>query len=277
MLKPFNFIYRNIVVLIGVIFLCSTASAFPSRIISTMPSITEILFALGLQSRVVGVTTNCDYPKEAKTKEKIGRVAINLEKVFYLKPDLIIMLEEAQGRNAEFLRSKGLPVATISSKSIEDVLISIKVIGALTGVTKEADILVAKLDKRLTEAKNKNKKDVRQSVFVMVGFKPLVSVGESSFINDILLKAGGENVVVSDVAYPQLNFEELYRLDPDFLIVPSKLFDKKNIKKEEKLRKLSAVQNDRILFVNDDILFRAGPRVVDAVEIIAKFLANEDQ
>ena len=267
MLKPFNFIYRNIVVLIGVIFLCSTASAFPSRIISTMPSITEILFALGLQSRVVGVTTNCDYPKEAKTKEKIGRVAINLEKVFYLKPDLIIMLEEAQGRNAEF----------ISSKSIEDVLISIKVIGALTGVTKEADILVAKLDKRLTEAKNKNKKDVRQSVFVMVGFKPLVSVGESSFINDILLKAGGENVVVSDVAYPQLNFEELYRLDPDFLIVPSKLFDKKNIKKEEKLRKLSAVQNDRILFVNDDILFRAGPRVVDAVEIIAKFLANEDQ
>ncbi|OGC14059.1 hypothetical protein A3J90_01565 [candidate division WOR-1 bacterium RIFOXYC2_FULL_37_10] len=270
-------IFRRIFVFLIISFLLAAASfALPSRIISTMPSITETLFILGVGDKVVGVTTNCNYPKEAATKEKIGRVTVNVEKIFYLKPDLILMLEDAQLRDIEYLKSKKLPVVAIQANTVQGVFDSINQIGSLTGATKEAEKIVMQLNSRLHKIKESDKAKIAKSIFVMAGFKPLVSVGRSSFINDILAKAGGENVIISKVAYPQISFEELYRLNPDILIVPKGLFGGDQIKKEEKLRRLSAVQNDRILFVEDDLLFRPGPRVVDAIEIIAKFLSNEN-
>lgn len=258
---------------IGICLLCIQCPvlAFPQRIISTMPSITETLYALGLSDRIVGVTTNCNYPPEAKDKEKIGQMTVNLEKIVSLQPDLIIMLSDAQAHDIWRLKSRGLPVVTVNPHSVADVLDSILYIGSVTGTTYEARRLTANLNYRLSQV-DWRKKEVASAVFVMVGYKPLVTCGKNTFVSDIVKRAGGENIVQSGSEYPQINFEELYRLNPDVLIIPKGLLSEEELRSDRKLSRIPAVMNGKILWIDPDILFRPGPRVIDAVEEISGLL-----
>ena len=161
--------------------LAVSASAFPKRIISTMPSITETLFALGLGGSVVGVTQNDDYPPEAKKIEKIGRETVNLEKVIYLMPDLVIMLEDAQRRDVENLKKHNLPVITINPHNIKETLDSIMEIGRVCGATAEATKLTGDMEKRMSTMEADIFFKNKQSVLVVVGYKPLMAAGNNSF------------------------------------------------------------------------------------------------
>lgn len=269
-------IFLNTFIMIFLFF--NLSIAFPSRIISTMPSITEILFDLGLGDKIVGVTTNCDYPKEALKKEKIGQVSVNLEKILALKPDLIIMLYDAQKLDVERLKARRLPVVTINPHTVEDVLTSIKYIGELTGRKTKAAQLVFNLKRKLLSVSYNTEKNIyKKTVFVMVGYKPLVSAGKGTFIDDVIKKAGGINVITTKVAYPQINFEELYRLNPDIIIVPKGLASEAELKKENKISRLPAVQNGRINWIEPNMLFRPGPRIVDAILSISKSLDNSQK
>ena len=261
-----------LLLIICIISFSSLCNAYPQRIVSTMPSITEILFALGVGDKVVGVTLNCNYPKEAAKKEKIGLMNINLEKIISLKPDMIIMLKDSQLQDVERLKSRKLPVITINPHSIKDVFKSIEYIGSITGSQNRAQRLASDLRYRLAMVSSRDKNVIPKSVLVMVGYKPLISAGKANFINDVIEKAGGVNAIKSKAAYPQINFEELYRLDPDVIIIPKSIMGASEIKRDNKLARLSAVQNGKILWVDSDVLFRPGPRIVDAVEIVARFL-----
>lgn len=237
-----------------------------------MPSITETLFALGLGDRVVGVTTNCDYPPEAKKKEKVGQMVMNLEKIVSLKPDLIIMLQDAQQYDIWRLKGRGLPVVTINPHSVSDVMDSIKYIGSITGVTYEAQSLVNRLNYRLDRIGYLTKGRVPKSAFVMVGYRPLVTTGKSTFVNDIITRAGFQNSMQGGGEYPQVNFEELYRMNPDIVIIPVGLVSSYEVINDAKLSRLTAVTSGKILWIDPDIFFRPGPRIVDAVEEISGFL-----
>lgn len=250
----------------------SPAFAFPQRIISTMPSITETLFAIGLGNRVVGVTTNCNYPPEAKKKEKVGQMVMNLEKIVSLKPDLIIMVQDAQQYDVWRLKGRGLPVVTINPHSVKDVMDSIKYIGSITGATYEARTLVNRLNYRLEKVENITKGKIPKSAFVMVGYRPLVTTGKNTFVNDIITRAGFQNSMQSGGEYPQVNFEELYRMDPDIVIIPIGLVSSYEVQHDAKLSRLTAVSSGKMLWIDPDIFFRPGPRVVDAVEQISGFL-----
>ncbi len=136
-------------IFIFLFFVSSVFASYPQRIISGMPSITEMLFALGLGKRVVGVTTNCNYPPSARKKERVGGFFLNLEKIVSLDPDLIIMLENAQRRDIKKFKEFGLPVYTINPQSVEDVLETLLELGELTGTKAKAKEIVGKMEERL--------------------------------------------------------------------------------------------------------------------------------
>ena len=127
----------------------STCWAFPQRIVSGMPSVTEMLYALDLGDRVVGVTTNCNYPSEAKKKEKVGGFFLNLEKIVSLKPDLIVMIEDAQRRDVQKFKNYGLKVFTINPRTVSDVMDSLIKLGEVTGKRRRAEQLAAQMQRRI--------------------------------------------------------------------------------------------------------------------------------
>ena len=248
----------------------------PQRIISGMPSITEMLYALDLDDRIVGVTTNCNYPSQASVKEKVGGFFLNLEKVVSLKPDLVLMLEDAQKRDIQKFREFGLPVYTLSPHTVIEVMGTLIELGEVTGEKEKAEEVVEEMKKRILMVETKGKDSPPWKVLVIVGYKPLIVVGSGNFIDDIIRYAGAENVAAqTNAAYPQYSFEMLLEENPDYIVIPKGVVEWEEIKEDSRWQSLTSVKNGRILFINANILSRPGPRVVEAIEEIAEFIHEE--
>jgi iron complex transport system substrate-binding protein len=246
------------------------------RIISGMPSITEMLFALELDDRIVGVTTNCNYPPEALKKEKVGGFFLNLEKIVSLKPDLIVMLEDAQKRDIQKLKDFGLPVYTVNPNTVIEVMGTLVELGEVTGTEKKAGAVVEEMKRRILAVESKVKDLSQNKVLVIVGYQPLIVVGGESFIDDVLRCAQAENIAgQAKAAYPQYSFEKLLDNNPDYIIIPEGVVERKEIEADSRWQSLEAVKNGQILFINADVLSRPGPRVVEAIEEIAEFIHEE--
>jgi len=257
----------------------SAEKKYPQRIVSGMPSITEMLFALDLGDRVVGVTTNCDFPPAVKSKKKVGGFFLNLEAVAALKPDLVLMVDSAQKREIEKFRAFGLPVQTIDPRSVDEVMSSLLALGSLTGSERQASRLVREMKARIDRAKPRWRGLEAilsiPRVIVIVGYDPLVIAGGGTFIDDVVRTAGAANLAGrSNVPYPQYSFEKLLKDDPEYIIIPQGVVSREKIRRERCWRDLRAVKSDNLLFIDEDILSRPGPRVADAVSIIAEFINN---
>jgi len=260
----------------------------PKRIVSGMPAITEILFAIGAQDQIVGVTNNCNFPPEAKKKEKIGGFFLNLEKVVSLNPDLVVMQEGAQKKDIAKFQKFGLPVYVVKSETIEDVYNNVKELGVVTGHTREAEQLIFLMRQRTAQAKEKaagHKPEIgevleiwgknvnKRQALVIVGFKPLVVAGKGTFIDGILREANVENAAKdANVAYPQYSFETLVTKNPQYIIIPKGLISKEQLSKDAYFKSLEAVRQGRVLFVDQDIISRPGPRLVTAIEQVQEFV-----
>ncbi|MFA5840237.1 MAG: helical backbone metal receptor [Candidatus Margulisiibacteriota bacterium] len=267
-----------------------TAWAVPQRIISAMPAITEMLYALDLGNKIVGVTTYCNYPAAAKKKPKVGDYFLNLEKVVSLRPDVILLDKDAQDKEIKKFRHHKLNVYALRTRTVKDVLENIKKLGEMMGRRDRSELVVRRMEKRIGDV-NKRVKNFRpkltevlkmwnagvekRKAMVIVGFDPLVVVGGGNFIDDVLKYAGVENVADrTHSAYPQYSFEKLVSENPQYLIVPSNVATRRQIEANKRWRSLEAVRTGRILFIDADVLSRPGPRVVDAIEIIANFIYN---
>lgn len=233
---------------------------------------TEILFALKLETAVVGVTNNCDYPDLAKYKEKIGGYTISLEKVASLKPDVVFMQEDAQKGEIKKLVDYGLPVFALNLRTAPEVLAGIDEIGKVTGQTKEAASLLAKMHQEIAGIKQR-KRARSQKVLMIVGYDPLIVVGGNNFINDYLVWAGAENIAgQSRSAYPQFSFEKLVQTDPAVIIIPEGLVKKEQLERDSRWQRLTAVRKHRLLFMDAALLSRPGPRIAEAAKIVADYL-----
>ncbi len=246
-----------------------------------MPSITEMLFALDLSERIVGVTTNCNYPPEARKKEKIGGFSVNLEKIVSLQPDLVVMLESTQQRDIKALKDFGLPVYTIDPTSVAGVMTTLLDLGKKTGRQARAEQVAAEMKRRVGRVKAKrldlaavltllspDKK--RRDALVIVGYNPLIVASRGSFVDDVVKQAGLENIVGDSHPYPQYSLERIVQTDPNFIIIAEGTVGRKELTRDGRWRGLTAVKNDRVIFINSDLLTRPGPRVVEAIEEIAK-------
>lgn len=260
-----------------------TLEKAPERIISLVPSHTEILFALGLEDKVVGVTSFCDYPEQALAVEKIGDYnGTNLEKVIELEPDLIVNYGDLDDDSAQVYNNAGIPVISYMSESIDEVIDTIKQIGLATDSLEVANDLVANMEEHRDEivAKVENTDSVR--VFYEIWHDPLMAAGEGSFVDGLINLANGVNVARdAEGEYPNYDIEQLVENDPEYYLTANMEtggFSEntvESISARPGYENISAVKNGDIYLLDGNIISRPGPRIVEGLELIARTLHPE--
>jgi iron complex transport system substrate-binding protein len=258
-----------------------TVPAEVRRIVSIAPSITETLYALGAEERLVGDTDYCDDPPEAKTKPHVGApLNPSLEAILALKPDLVIATRAINRRETVLaLERLGVPVYATDPRSVEGTVDSIEALGELIGAGREGKTLATQLRARLDELRRRLAGRPPKRVLFVVWEDPLISVGPHTFLADALRRAGAESAVETTQDWPKLSLEEAVRLQPEALVFASAgagagTDDYDGLRERPGWRALEAVKRGRIVVVSD-ALDRPAPRMVDAIEQLARQLHPE--
>jgi len=247
----------------------------PQRIVSLAPSNTEILFALGLGDKVVGVTDWCDYPPEALDKEKVGSYDTpDIEKIVALTPDLILV---AYGTTMDVINSLiglGLTVFGIKTTDLDDLLNDIKTVGNITGKKVEALALTSEMENRIQAVTDETSElEGRPRVFYIVWHDPLWTAGSETFIHELIEKGGGVNMCQNITGYTTISIEEVVARNPEVIIASEWSFEW--AMNEASLNSTDARQNGRIYQGDDDLVQRPGPRLVEGLEWFAYFIHPE--
>jgi len=246
------------------------------RIISIAPATTEILFSLGLDDEIVGVTTFCNYPEETQNKERVGTFSQpGIERILSLRPDIVFATGLEQASVVDKLRKVGLKVYVSDPASFKELFRSIREIAKLIHREQEADSLIGQMESRIKRINDKVKlipQEKRLSVFIEIGIDPLMSAGKGSFIDELITLAGGINIA-SDLSrsYSYFSSEQVLRRNPDCIILGymDKEWDKAEVKDRLGWENISAVKNNRIYSdIDPNLFFRPGPRLVEGLEVI---------
>lgn len=255
-----------------------------ARIVSMAPSITEVVFALGLGDRVVGVSAFCDYPPEAAKKPKIGGVVNpNMEAVVALNPDLVLALPNATQENMfRSLRQLGIKVLTLKNDTLEDFFNTIRAIGEVTSTQPAADEMSERLRAKFSDISGRVALGPRRKVMFIVGVDPLFVAGRDTFIDELITIAGGTNIAADSISkYPQLGIEEVVSRAPEVILYTSLNFELTPKQEAEAKRlwsaypSIPAVKNGRIHGLVADYVTLPGPRLVLGVEEMARAIHPE--
>lgn len=254
----------------------SESPKIPPRIISLCPSNTEILFALGLDKEIVGVTQQCNYPLTAIKKEKIGSFSSpNLERIVFLKPDLVLSTGIEQGTINRKLKDLQLPVVIIDDpKNFTELFQSLEKVGQATGRKRKAEQVIGQMKKKIALIKGKNNRlKYRPRVFIEINLVPLMTASKDSFLNEIITLAGGENTGRGlPRSYCQVSEEWIIKQDPEIIILTSPL-KKKEFMIKHRWEKVSAFKKQTIYdSIDPDILMRPTPRIVEGLEALSKII-----
>ena len=248
----------------------------PQRIVSVAPHNTEILFALGLGYRIVGVTTFCDYPEEALRLPEVGGFApFDLERVVALEPDIVFAAEIHKAEGIPALERLGIAVFVPASNTIAEMLTSIALVGEITGKSDEASQLVAGLERRIKTITEKTKavaEAKRPRVLFVTWHDPLWVAGSETFVDDLITKAGGGNIAHDLTGWTVIDLETVIARDPQVIIVTHRA---DAIKNDPRLGVTEAIIEDRAYLVDGNIFQRAAPRLVKALEQLAEILHPE--
>jgi iron complex transport system substrate-binding protein len=242
--------------------------ARPQRIVSLAPSITEVLFALKAGDRVAGVTSYCDYPPEAREKTTVGdTLKPSVERIVALKADLVIISTASQVEASfQKLEELGIPVYVTNPRSIDGVIASIERLGELTDDREAAHQLSAELRRRITTVENRVANASRPSVLVILGTEPLITAGAGSFISDLINRAGAKSISAEEQGdYPQYSIETAIARQPEIILLQAGGNDL-----TPQLRQTPASRSNRVYHIDDDLLLRPGPRIIDGLEQLAE-------
>ena len=254
----------------------------PERLVSLAPSNTENAFALGLGSKVVGVTDWDNYPEEVKEIEKIGGLEPNIEKILSLEPDLVIAHVSANNKSIQPLRDAGLKVLALpDSKNFDGVYEALRMLGKATGTQDKAEEVIQQMEqkKAAITAKVADLSE-KEKVKVWVEVSPdLYTAGRGTFIDDLIRLAGGINVAAEEEGWVQLSEEQVIAAQPDVIITTYGGYETEKPSEQIRARKawadLPAVKENRIYDLNSDLVSRPGPRLVEGLEQVAKCLYPE--
>jgi ABC-type Fe3+-hydroxamate transport system substrate-binding protein len=278
------------VILLWLLAVAFSFAQAPKRIVSTAPSITELLYALGLGDRVVGVDRFSRFPPEALRKAKIGDyVNPNLEAIAALRPDLVIIPTNPV-KLAERLAILRLKVLEIDQDSITKLYESFRIVGEAAGARTQAAKLEVAVRGQLEAVRTRAAPLKKTRVMFVVGRTPnrldgLIVVGQASYLNEIITLAGGENVFRDAVAsYPGVSLEEVLARNPDVIVDMGDMADTVGVTDQhkhevtslwERLSSVAAVKQHRVYAVASDIYVEPGPRVVDAAKAFLEMLHPE--
>jgi iron complex transport system substrate-binding protein len=256
----------------------------PQRIVSLSPAITEILYFIGAGDRVVGVTRYCDFPDDARKKEKIGGIIdIDMEKILRIQPDIVFATRGNPIEIIKRMKSFGIKVFAIDTgERIEEIFEAMRKISLVTGDFQKCERRISGLESRVRRVQKKAEgAKVKPRVFLKLGSEGLWTAGRKTFINDLILKSGCKNVADFKEGWFEMNIETLISKNPDIIIILSS-----NIEDFESTKKfllslpgfsaLNSVRNKMIFPLNVDFVERPGPRIVDALEEIYKICHGRD-
>ncbi len=253
----------------------------PSRIISLAPSVTEILFALGLDEEIVGVTTACDFPARALEKPSVGgSISPDLEIMLRLKPDLILGIKGLQRPGlTDELDRLGLPIYLTNPSSLDLTLRDIRLIGQMVDRIQEAEALAQDIESHMEEIQVRVHGYPRTKILYVLWNDPLMTVTRSSFIGEMIEIAGGENIASEGLkGYIQIGMERVLAQDPEVVIFASEMGEGTAMLERQRWsrwKQLTAVKDQRLHILNSDLLHRPGPRLGDAIESLAAVLHPE--
>lgn len=248
----------------------------PERIVTLAPSITEIVYFLGMGERVVGVTKYSSYPPDAASKPKVGSyIDVNVEKIVSLSPDLVI--GTADGNRpavVEVLEKAGIPVFVVHPRNLRQVIKTIVDIGEVCGVADKARALADELSARVDLVAAKTAGLERPLVFLQVNPKPIMTVNGTTYSSDLIRLAGGRNMADDEpITYPRISLEEVIRRKPEVIVVSSmeRGGEFEEIRQQWlELDIIPAARSGRVHLVDSDLIDRPSPRVVDGLEILAR-------
>lgn len=253
----------------------------PQRIVALAPNITEIIFALGQEHRLKGVTRYSDFPSEAAKLFKVGSyVHLDLERIVALNPDLCIAIKDGNPRLvAQRLESLKIPVYAVDPKNLDTIMNTIIEIGELLDADEKAKMLVRDMHSRIQRVKSLVEKAAhRPGVFFQIGISPIVSVGTPTFIHELIVLAGGTNLASGSIPYPRFSREQVLALSPEVFIITSMaraaVFEK--VKAEwSQWPNLPAVRNKRIYLEDSNLFDRPTPRLVGGLELLVRLIHPE--
>lgn len=269
-------------------FLFCPASAEQSqnkRIISLTPASTEILFALGLEDEIIGVSSYCDWPPQARRKESVGSFSNpNIEKIISLKPDMVFLTGLEQERLKTILSKLGIDYVVLHPSNLKELILSIEKTAKLTGREKESRILINNITdvmRRIKTTVSKIPEKDRPRVYLEFWHDPVMTVGGDSFINDMIETAGGINIA-KDLrrSYSRIDPEVVILRNPNVIILTYHIKNESCIKKIFTGRigwqNIDAVKNNRIFQdINPDLVLRPGPRVIEGLTELYKRFYEE--
>jgi len=254
----------------------------PQRIISLAPSITEMLYELNLEDRIVGVTDFCDYPARAKSKDKVG--VDNVESIIALEPDLVLAGGIVPKDTIKSLEGLGITVAGFNPDNIEETISVIAKIAKLTAKSKRGrevtDRLTAEYNSIIKKVKRAVKQEDEVKVFYEVWNDPLYTVGEDTFINDLIKQAGGYNIgTKAQGTWPQYSMEQLLAENPDVYIATYDSWKERltpaKIKARSNYQYIKAIKKGRVYIFDANIINRPGPRIIKALKLFVQAIHPE--
>ncbi|MDD3925302.1 MAG: cobalamin-binding protein [bacterium] len=245
----------------------------PERIVSLAPGMTELLYALGLEKRIVGRTDYCNYPPQAAGIASVGGyINPNLERLCALKPDLVLAMHGISKTVIGQMERSGLTVAALNPTDLEGLYGMIGDIGRITGNRTEAETLCVSLRKRQQAVSAVTAGAARPSVFYVIWDEPLFTAGGGTFIDDIIAIAGGRNIASGVNGHRQFSREQLLAEDPDIILYSDKTKFRENLKRDKIWRCLKAVRSGHVYPLDEDIMSRPGPRLFDGLEKVASLI-----
>jgi iron complex transport system substrate-binding protein len=250
----------------------------PGRIIPLAPSLTEILYHLGLGDKVVGVTNHCNYPPDAAAKPKVGSyINLNVEQIVSLAPDLVIGTVDGNERAVvEILEKAGIPIYLVNPRNVREAILTMALLGEICGVEQAAKALAAELTGRVDQVVLMTASREKPLVFLQINLQPIMTVNSRTMHHDLIRLAGGRNMTAEEpITYPRISMEEIIRRQPDIILISSMQrggrFEKA---KEEWLKwaSIPAVKTGRVHLIDSDLIDRPSPRVVEGLQIMAKLI-----
>jgi iron complex transport system substrate-binding protein len=256
----------------------------PMRIISLCPSNTEMVYALGLEDRLIGVTTYCNYPEAVKDKPKVSEYSnVDIEKIVSMQPDLILA-DGVQHKSQVIPAIEKLNIAVlgIAAESLDKILSDITLLGKVSGESKAAEKLVSSLQTRIQSINEKIQKaniSDKPRVFFLTWHDPLWTAGSGTLIHDLMTSAGGVNIASDLNGHSQIDLETVIQRNPQVIFVMTSMGDQNTslnyIKSEPRFQVTDALKNNRVYSLDSDIFARTTPRTVDGLEQMANLTHPE--
>ncbi|HLR09049.1 MAG TPA: ABC transporter substrate-binding protein [Bacillota bacterium] len=254
----------------------------PERIVSLMPSNTEIAFALGLEEKIVGVSDHDNYPEEALDKEKIGGMELNIEKIISLEPDLVLAHPTNDPDGIEQLEDADIPVFNINdATNFDEVYESIDMLGEVTGTIEQSEEIVAEMKEDLADLEKKADdipEDDVKTVYVEISPEPeIFTPGKNTFEDEILSIINAENAAGDEDGWVELSEEAVVEMNPDVIVLTYDDVDDpvEAVLERDAWQDIDAIKNEQVVQVDTDLVSRPGPRLVEGAEALAEVIYPE--